>query len=466
MQNDVKPSNIKWTDPSVKILTPLTDERCMEMMSLIEIAGRTCYQSEPKGDPNKFIAGIVSRGHESVIEHAVITVQITTDRSMTHQLVRHRVGAYSQESTRYCRYDVGTYIDPIEFKYNGINGLTDNEREDLCCRFAVWRNACVESQKQYAQLIKHGCQKQEARSVLNNSLKTTIVVTYNLREWRHVFSLRCAKPAHAHIKQIMIPTLLYFRKKFPGVFDDIGYDVDFYEKYKKIIDKTVEEDFITVPKKNDDVDAIVDAANLLHDKCGSGKVEAKPSTKEDSTQEAKSDTPTADDVERWFEKCYNEIMTGPLPEYKSQTRSDDIDALDELFNPLRRRILDRNVVRPVQVVTPKQKVSYVAQMKMKCTYSEFPVMLKSTATMRQLDSCTTSFRIQTITPTVDFDNDSYSEVRDNVYLTQVITVDEDTPVTEVFNKARHAFRNMLIKHGRYDLLPYLQKFTFNEDKKG
>lgn len=222
----------------VNIITPLTDERCDEMYRIMEYAGRTCYQSVGNGNPVKFISGIVNRGHESVIEHCSVTVEFVTDRGVTHELVRHRVAAYSQESTRYVKYDDSMkFIMPIEFVPFGT--LDVSEITDMKKKYDIWFNQCQSSALAYRELIKDGASPQTARSVLNNSLKTSIVVTFNLREWRHVLKMRCSVSAHPHIKEVMIPLLLYFRGKFPGIFDDIEYDEKFYNNLKPFMDDKV-----------------------------------------------------------------------------------------------------------------------------------------------------------------------------------------------------------------------------------
>jgi hypothetical protein len=102
--------------------------------------------------------------------------------------------------------------------------------------------SCQQSADAYREMIEMlHCRPETARSVLNNSLKTAIIATFNLREWRHVFAMRCAKPAHPHIKEIMIPLMMYFKEKFPGMFDDIPYDEEFYNRYRLYLDSHVHE---------------------------------------------------------------------------------------------------------------------------------------------------------------------------------------------------------------------------------
>ncbi len=181
-----------------------------KILKKIESYGRTCYKSESKityNSAKKFVSIIIKKGHESVIEHEKITVRVICDRGVTHEIVRHRLAAYSQESTRYCNYQNKgmQVIKPCFF----------NKKQ-----YDIWKKSMEESEKSYNELIKLGATPQEARSVLPNSLKTEIVITYNLREWRHFFKLRCSLFAHPQIREIAVPILAEFQKKIPVIFDD------------------------------------------------------------------------------------------------------------------------------------------------------------------------------------------------------------------------------------------------------
>ncbi len=201
-----------------------------EILSLIEEAGRTCYKSEDKitkESTRKFVKSVIDSRHHSVIEHGNISVRIITDRGVTHELVRHRLAAYSQESTRYCNYSKDkfeneiTVILPIWF-YKGQNNPLNNER---AFQYQTWYKTCVSIEERYFDLLKQGQTPQEARSVLPNSLKTEIVMTANLREWRHVFSLRCSPKAHPQMRRLMLDMLGRFSEKVPIIFDDIIEEV-------------------------------------------------------------------------------------------------------------------------------------------------------------------------------------------------------------------------------------------------
>lgn len=179
----------------------------------IELCGRTAYKSEYKitpGSARDFVRKIIASGHESVIEHVSITVKFICDRGVTHELVRHRLAAYTQESTRYCNYSKKgvTFIEPMFWCKSSPE-------------YGIWYDAMVEAEVTYIGLIACGASPQEARSVLPNSLKTEIVITANLREWRHILKLRISKAAHPQMRELMLPLLQDFKELIPIVFDDI-----------------------------------------------------------------------------------------------------------------------------------------------------------------------------------------------------------------------------------------------------
>ena len=188
-----------------------------KMLQKIERIGRVCYKSEDlitEDSAEKFIRNILKRGHESVIEHEKISVKMVCDRGVTHEIVRHRVASYSQESTRYCNYQKDkfgnelTFIKPVFWKEDSPE-------------YALWKESMQQIEDQYMKLIEMGASAQEARSILPNSLKTEIVVTMNLREWRHFFRLRTASAAHPQIREIAGMVLEEFRRQIPVVFDEL-----------------------------------------------------------------------------------------------------------------------------------------------------------------------------------------------------------------------------------------------------
>ena len=189
-----------------------------DLEQIIELAGRKCYKSEDKitdGSAAKFIQRLAETKHESVLEHGSITVYFVVDRGVSHELVRHRIASYSQESTRYCNYSKGkfgseiTVIDPRP-------AFPDMGE----AAFSIWECACRFAQDQYFDLLADGASPQLARSVLPNSLKTEIVMTANPREWLHVFKQRCAKEAHPQMREVMIPLHQEFASRWPALFKD------------------------------------------------------------------------------------------------------------------------------------------------------------------------------------------------------------------------------------------------------
>ena len=200
-------------NPSYEILTSINSK---DILKRIERYGRTCYKSECKitdGSAVKFISMLLKRGHESVIEHESLTIKFICDRGVSHELVRHRLASYSQESTRYCNYakkGALVFIRPFFFTDKGDLG-----------RYGIWFNAITFAESSYLRLIELRATPQEARSVLPNSLKTEIVVTANLREWRHILKLRCDKAAHPQMRQLMCPLLNQLKSSIAVIFDDI-----------------------------------------------------------------------------------------------------------------------------------------------------------------------------------------------------------------------------------------------------
>lgn len=198
------------------------------ILKTIELAGRTCYKSEDKITPDSaaaFIRRITRSGHHSVIEHMNITVRFICDRGVSHELVRHRLAAYSQESTRYANYardKFGNEITVIRPFFWAENSPA----------YQDWLTAMAHAERIYLKLIREGASPQEARSVLPNSLKTEVVMTANLREWKHVLNLRCSRAAHPQIREIMLPLLADLHKRVPVVFEAE------YDKYGNEIPST------------------------------------------------------------------------------------------------------------------------------------------------------------------------------------------------------------------------------------
>lgn len=196
---------------------PAQEIDAREIMSRIERAGRVCYKSESKisdKSAEKFIANIIRSGHESVIEHAAVTFKIICDRGVTHEIVRHRIASYSQESTRYCDYSNEKFSGELTF-IKPCFWSDDDEN------FLLWKSAMEEIEKIYLQMRKNGVRPEQARSILPNSLKTEIFVTMNLREWRHFLKLRTAPRAHPQMREVAIQIYKILSEKLPVIFSDI-----------------------------------------------------------------------------------------------------------------------------------------------------------------------------------------------------------------------------------------------------
>jgi thymidylate synthase (FAD) len=190
---------------------------------LIEQAGRCCYKSEGKtcpGSAAKMLAMLLKRGHESVLEHASATFLVTTDRGITHEMVRHRLASYSQESTRYVDYIIKDEGDPEETAEISINvipplSLKEDYKDPL---FLVWYRAMQSAENAYRSLRQNGCPPQVARDVLPTCLKADIWMTCNFREWRHFIKLRAAKAAHPKIQVIAKEVHRLLNEQAPNVF--------------------------------------------------------------------------------------------------------------------------------------------------------------------------------------------------------------------------------------------------------
>ena len=202
---------MKIVAPTVNLLWITRDPE-----QTIEQAGRTCYKSEDMitaESAGKFVKLLTKSGHHAMIEHAVASFRIITDRGITHEIVRHRLASYAQESTRYCNYSKDkfgndcTFIQPPDLNYD---------------QTVIWRHACQDAELSYFEMLKAGCHSQIARSVLPNCLKTEIVMKANLREFRHFIKLRGAQAAHPQIRVIAYGIWLILMEHAPNVFGDLS----------------------------------------------------------------------------------------------------------------------------------------------------------------------------------------------------------------------------------------------------
>jgi len=208
---------MKVISASTEILNP---ENFKDVEKYVEKIGRVCYKSEDlitDESANKFVKGIIKSGHETVIEHVSISVRFICDRGVSHELVRHRIASFSQESTRYCNYSKDKHENQITF-------IEPCFWERQTPHWYEWVDTMEKIEESYLRMIKNGAQPQQARAVLPNSLKTEIVMTCNLREWRHFFKLRAlgtsGKP-HPQMLELTIPLLKKFAELSPVVFGDL-----------------------------------------------------------------------------------------------------------------------------------------------------------------------------------------------------------------------------------------------------
>lgn len=201
---------MRTVEPSATMLFPTCEAEAVEQMKLIERAGRVAYRSEDRITEDsyvRFIEMIISKGHESVLEHAHATILFVTDRGVSHELVRHRIASFTQESTRYCNYKDMEFVAPIDLK--------DADR-------MRWAMDMQLAERAYNRMRADGYSPQVARSVLPNALATRIVVTANLREWRHILRLRLDKAAHPDMQRLMLLADIELKRMFRPCFQYVA----------------------------------------------------------------------------------------------------------------------------------------------------------------------------------------------------------------------------------------------------
>lgn len=206
---------MKIVQQSHEWITPLNRDITLKR---IEQIARTCYKSEgaiKPGSAEKMVAMLCKNHHYAMIEHISLTCKFVTDRGVANEIVRHRIGSYAQESTRYCNYSKDKFDNQITVIDHGYTGATRSH----------WLDLCHESEVYYQLMIESGATPEQARDVLPLCLKTEIVCTWNLREWHEVLRLRTAKDAHPAIRELMIPVLRELQEVYPEIFNDIEVTV-------------------------------------------------------------------------------------------------------------------------------------------------------------------------------------------------------------------------------------------------
>ena len=200
------------------------------IMKNIEKACRTCYRSEnliTEESYKNLIKNCLNRGHESILEHEKITIRMCCDIGVYKDLTRHRFGSFSIESTRYCNYGKDKFDNEIK----SIEPCNIDKKE----LFNEWYSACTEIEQRYLKMAELGATPDQMRMILPHSTAAEVVMTANIREWRHILSLRASKMTHPSVQQLMIPLLLYFKRCMPELFEDINYNEEFpIDKYAEI----------------------------------------------------------------------------------------------------------------------------------------------------------------------------------------------------------------------------------------
>lgn len=214
-----------------QIVTPISKMGIKELQH-IEKIGRVCYKSEDKitedgESARKFVSMLLQRGHEAMIEHSSLSVKFIVDRGVSHELVRHRIASFAQESTRYCNYGKEkfgsecTFID-LEGGIKLDGKMKNISIGEITSLLNEWVFAMEDAEKHYMKMLALGATPQIARSVLPNSTKTEITITANYREWRNFFKLRTEVAAHPQMREVTIPLLAELKERLPVIFDDIN----------------------------------------------------------------------------------------------------------------------------------------------------------------------------------------------------------------------------------------------------
>ena len=211
---------MKLVKPSYEILTPIDG---LAELKAIERAARTCYKSESAitedgESAKKLIRRLIESGHEAMLEHSFLSVKFTVDRGVTHELVRHRLCSFAQESTRYCNYSGEKFGRNVKFIIPYF--FAEPNANDKPEQYILWVEACRYAKEMYFALLDKGATPQEARTVLPNSTAAEIVMSGNYREWRHILRLRTAKDAHPQMREVMCPLGTELKRKIPVIFDD------------------------------------------------------------------------------------------------------------------------------------------------------------------------------------------------------------------------------------------------------
>lgn len=208
---------MKIVPQTVEILTPIDGTY---ICKFIEKCARNCYKSEKSITEDSYktmLERLIKSGHTAMLEHFNITVKLVTNVGCYKDLTRHRMASYAIESTRWCNYDKDkfgnelTFTDPIHIDHN---------KEE----YKIWFETMQTIENNYMKMSELGCKPDQMRMILPHSTKADVIMTANIREWRHIFGLRCKKDAHPEVQYIMVLLLKEFKEKIPILFDDIVVD--------------------------------------------------------------------------------------------------------------------------------------------------------------------------------------------------------------------------------------------------
>jgi thymidylate synthase (FAD) len=193
----------------------------IRLLRKIEWCGRISHRSEDQRTNisyDRFIrAVVIGHGDWSITEHASATVDFLVDRGITHEIVRHRIASYTQESTRFVNYEKkmpASFICPTEI-------ISTHEADENSHLNGIWNSLIDQCELAYKRLVQNGCKPQIARSVLPNALASRLIATMNLRTWRHFFIMRTCKEAHPQMREVTIPLLKQFQECIPILYEDI-----------------------------------------------------------------------------------------------------------------------------------------------------------------------------------------------------------------------------------------------------
>jgi hypothetical protein len=336
----------------------------------------------------------------------------------------------------------------VEFQYH--NRLTAGDVNHYRDCEALWKMGCQQSADAYREMIEMlHCRPETARSVLNNSLKTAIIATFNLREWRHVFVMRCAKPAHPHIKEIMIPLMMYFKEKFPGMFDDILYDEEFYAKYRFYLDSHVHEKWseIIPPYHEDEPSPIIQALVKEENTAVEPEVDHEPIVID---SESETTRPLYIESSEPIEPMdYDEEVTLSSVVNKGASSNPTKDESE---------IIER--LKEKGAIVENSEVKYLVEADLNGMYKYSPNGDKPM--LKELAECTTKVRCRKILNLKSIGIVPYVNVGDHIHMMTTMVVDQNVTHSDILNIAKGKFVEILATQNKGEFIPYVMKITIQK----